>query len=236
LHEIIPSLIYHFAAKIHKSSLSDSIISRPKARPRFGSILGIILWLSASLLHLKMRPSSDTERTQVPTRTNSAEHLDTLSEKQTNMTEPVNEPDLRQPPSRQQYDDTFDDNEVLEGSGEDSDVEKGNVEGGNERAEQLKRKESKQKDPNLIEWDGPEDPENPMNWPTSKKWIVTLALGMMTFCVTFASSVFSNATVPVAELFGVSTEVTTLGTSLFVLGFGAGPLVSFSLHNFHPSC
>ncbi|KAN0112715.1 MFS general substrate transporter [Hyaloscypha variabilis] len=172
-----------------------------------------------------MRPSSDTERTQVPTRTNSAEHLDTLSEKQTNMTEPVNEPDLRQPPSRQQYDDTFDDNEVLEGSGEDSDVEKGNVEGGNERAEQLKRKESKQKDPNLIEWDGPEDPENPMNWPTNKKWIVTLALGMMTFCVTFASSVFSNATVPVAELFGVSTEVTTLGTSLFVLGFGAGPLV-----------
>jgi hypothetical protein len=59
-----------------------------------------------------------------------------------------------------------------------------------------------------------------------KKWIVTLALGMMTFCVTFSSSVYSNATVPTAELFGVSTEVTTLGTSLFVLGFGVGPLVS----------
>jgi hypothetical protein len=43
--------------------------------------------------------------------------------------------------------------------------------------------------------------------------------------VTFASSVFSNATLPVAELYHVSTEVTTLGTSLFVLGFAVGPLV-----------
>lgn len=183
-----------------------------------------------------MRPSSDTERTQVPTRTNSVDHLDTLSEKKTNMTEPANEPELAQRPSRQQYDDTFDNNEVIEGSGEDTDVEKGDVESDNERAERLRRKESTPKDPNLIEWDGPEDPENPMNWPTSKKWTVTLALGMMTFCVTFASSVFSNATVPVAELFGVSTEVTTLGTSLFVLGFGAGPLVSFNSFVFDISC
>jgi MFS transporter, DHA1 family, multidrug resistance protein len=173
-----------------------------------------------------MRSSSDTERTQVPTRADSTEHLDTLTEKTTNMTEPLNDSQLGQRPSRQQYDDTFDGNEVLEGSGEDSDVEKGDQHSDNGRAEQLRRKESKQKDPNLIEWDGPDDPENPMNWPTNKKWIVTIALGMMTFCVTFASSVFSNATVPVAELFGVSTEVTTLGTSLFVLGFGAGPLVS----------
>jgi DHA1 family multidrug resistance protein-like MFS transporter len=173
-----------------------------------------------------MRSSSDTERTQVPTRADSTEHLDTLTEKRTNMTEPLNDSQLGQRPSRQQYDDTFDGNEVLEGSGEDSDVEKGDQHSGNGRAEQLRRKESKQKDPNLIEWDGPDDPENPMNWPTNKKWIVTIALGMMTFCVTFASSVFSNATVPVAELFGVSIEVTTLGTSLFVLGFGAGPLVS----------
>ena len=183
-----------------------------------------------------MRPSSDTERTQVPTRANSIVHLDTLGEKKTNMTEPANEPELAQRPSRQQYDDTFDDNVVIEGSGDDTDVEKGDVENENGRAEQLKRKESKARDPNLIEWDGPEDPENPMNWPASKKWTVTLALGMMTFCVTFASSVFSNATVPVAELFGVSTEVTTLGTSLFVAGFGAGPLVSFTLYPFDTSC
>jgi MFS transporter, DHA1 family, multidrug resistance protein len=81
-------------------------------------------------------------------------------------------------------------------------------------------------DPNLIEWDGPDDPENPLNWSKSKKWITTCVLGLMTFCVTFASSVFSNATVPTSLIYGVSTEVTTLGTSLFVLGFALGPLVS----------
>jgi hypothetical protein len=82
------------------------------------------------------------------------------------------------------------------------------------------------KDPYLVEWDGPDDPENPMNWSYGKKWLVTLMMGMMTFCVTFASSVFSNATMPVAKEYGVSTVVSTLGTSLFVLGFAFGPLVS----------
>jgi DHA1 family multidrug resistance protein-like MFS transporter len=48
----------------------------------------------------------------------------------------------------------------------------------------------------------------------------------MTFCVTFASSVFSTGTTAGAAEFGVSTEVSTLGTSLFVLGFAFGPLVS----------
>ena len=102
--------------------------------------------------------------------------------------------------------------------GTEKDLEKGDAEG-------EKKKQESAKDPNLIVWDGPNDPENPMNWPASKKWIVTIAFGVMTFCVTFASSVFSNATIPTSIEFGVSTEVTTLGTSLFVLGFAVGPLV-----------
>jgi multidrug resistance protein len=100
----------------------------------------------------------------------------------------------------------------------EKDLEKGDT------AADKKHKEPA-KDPNLIVWDGPNDPENPMNWPARKKWIVTIALGLMTFCVTFASSVFSNATVPTSKEFGVSTEVTTLGTSLFVAGFAVGPLI-----------
>lgn len=172
-----------------------------------------------------MRFSSDTDRTQVANQANSTEHLDTLEEKNTNMSEPG---PVQRSHSRQQYDDSFDGHVVdEEGSRhDDTDVENGDQSGDNEKAEQLKRKESNNKDSNLIEWDGPNDPENPMNWPAKKKWIVTIALGLMTFCVTFASSVFADATVPTAELFHVSTEVTTLGTSLFVLGFGVGPLVS----------
>jgi DHA1 family multidrug resistance protein-like MFS transporter len=42
-------------------------------------------------------------------------------------------------------------------------------------------------------------------------------MGLMTFVCTFASSVFSTATVATSGLFGVSTEVMTLGVSLYVL-------------------
>ena len=80
-------------------------------------------------------------------------------------------------------------------------------------------------DPNVITFKGKDDPENPMNWKTAKKWRVTILLAMMTFSVTFASSVFSTATVQTSAQFGVSSEVMTLGTSLFVLGFAFGPIV-----------
>ncbi|KAH8429637.1 uncharacterized protein LDX57_007309 [Aspergillus melleus] len=80
-------------------------------------------------------------------------------------------------------------------------------------------------DPNIVQWDGPDDPEHPRNFRIFRKWIITLTLGFMTFCVTFASSVFSTAAVVTAEKFGVSEEVMILGTSLFVLGFSFGPLM-----------
>lgn len=72
-------------------------------------------------------------------------------------------------------------------------------------------------DPDLVDWEGPNDPGNPQNWPKSKKWLTTMALASITFCVTFASSVFSAATVVTSRKFHVSTEVMVLGTSLFIL-------------------
>jgi MFS transporter, DHA1 family, multidrug resistance protein len=81
------------------------------------------------------------------------------------------------------------------------------------------------KDPNVIEWDGPDDPGRPQNWPSRTRWIYTMILGSMTFVVTYASSVFSTATQVTAVQFGVSNEVMILGTSLTVLGFAFGPTV-----------
>jgi len=28
-------------------------------------------------------------------------------------------------------------------------------------------------DVQIVDWDGPDDPENPFNWPKKKKWIIT---------------------------------------------------------------
>lgn len=84
---------------------------------------------------------------------------------------------------------------------------------------------NKPKDPNLVEWDGEDDPGNPQNWSGRRRWIITAALGATTFVVTFASSVFSTAIGATAIEFNRTREVMTLGTSLFIIGFAFGPIV-----------
>lgn len=56
-----------------------------------------------------------------------------------------------------------------------------------------------------------------MNWKLSTKHTSTVLYATMTFTLTFSSSVFSTATTATVQLFGVSNEVMTLGTSPFVL-------------------
>ncbi|KAJ5698846.1 MFS multidrug transporter [Penicillium macrosclerotiorum] len=81
------------------------------------------------------------------------------------------------------------------------------------------------KDNLIVGWNGPHDPEHPQNFSKTRKWVITVILGLMTICVTFASSVFSTATKVTAEKFKVSQEVMVLATSLFVLGFAFGPII-----------
>lgn len=93
-----------------------------------------------------------------------------------------------------------------------------------EKLEPEPKPEAEGKDPNLVEWDGPDDPENPQNFSSLRKWVITLTMSSMTMWITFASSVFSTATQVTAKEFNVSTEVMVLGTSLCVFGFALGPL------------
>lgn len=44
-------------------------------------------------------------------------------------------------------------------------------------------------------------------------------------CSTFTSSIFSAATREIAEVFGVSREVATLSTPMYVLGYAFGPIL-----------
>jgi DHA1 family multidrug resistance protein-like MFS transporter len=48
-------------------------------------------------------------------------------------------------------------------------------------------------------------------------------LAFVTFTASFASAIFSAAVGQVSEDFGISREVATLGVTLYVLGFAAGP-------------
>lgn len=82
---------------------------------------------------------------------------------------------------------------------------------------------------NLVGWQGPNDPQNPMNWKKSRKITCTMLLGFTAMGASFASSSFSPTFVAVSNEFGVSTQVSTLSLSIFVLGFAFGPLVSARL-------
>ncbi|KAF2705484.1 citrinin biosynthesis transporter CtnC [Pleomassaria siparia CBS 279.74] len=76
----------------------------------------------------------------------------------------------------------------------------------------------------FIDFQGPDDPDNPKNWTTKRRWAITLSMGSLVFTVTFASSIFSVNIGVVKELFDVSTVTSTLGVALFVLGFVFGPI------------
>jgi len=45
-----------------------------------------------------------------------------------------------------------------------------------------------EKNPDLVEFDGPQDPGNPLNWTVRKRVAITLSMGMMTFVVTFGKA------------------------------------------------
>jgi len=185
-----------------------------------------------------MRESEDTLRTRVPSTQPSAEALQTIKSEAETVPMPASQsglqeetmaypsagdssdvslPGAKSEQSQSAYRDTASNPSLI---GDDDrtvrDVEKG---------EEQQPEQPPPKDPNLVDWDGPDDPENPMNWPVSKKWTVTISFAFMTFCITFASSVFSTATQVTAQLYGVSNEVMILGTSLFVL-----VIPPFSLH------
>ncbi|KAF2494681.1 MFS general substrate transporter, partial [Lophium mytilinum] len=82
------------------------------------------------------------------------------------------------------------------------------------------------KDPNIVDWDGPDDPANPMNWSSGKKVTAVGIVSMIAFLSPFASTVISPASGDVMKTFHSTNE--TLGafvTTVYLIGYVFGPLV-----------
>lgn len=92
---------------------------------------------------------------------------------------------------------------------------------------EMKRKASSRsvKDPNLVTWDGPDDVENPKNWPRKRKWIATIVVSSFTFISPVSSSMVAPALGAIAADFNItSTSEEELVLSIFVLAYAIGPL------------
>jgi DHA1 family multidrug resistance protein-like MFS transporter len=58
-----------------------------------------------------------------------------------------------------------------------------------------------------------------------KKFFVTFELCLLTFSVYIGSAIYSAGIEDVEQVFGVSQAAATLGLTMFVLGYGTGPLI-----------
>ncbi|KAL5604517.1 uncharacterized protein BROUX77_004703 [Berkeleyomyces rouxiae] len=77
----------------------------------------------------------------------------------------------------------------------------------------------------LVDFDGPDDPYRPVNWPLRKKVVTTLFYGLVTMSSTWCSACYAAGSAQVAREFNIGIQTSTLGTSLYMLGFGLGPLI-----------
>ncbi|KAI9725592.1 MAG: hypothetical protein M1828_003080 [Chrysothrix sp. TS-e1954] len=87
------------------------------------------------------------------------------------------------------------------------------------------QKEAEVTDPNLVSWDGPDDPENPKNWSLKRKWIALLVVSTFTFMSPVASTAIAPALDQLSRDLHITGSIQSqLVFSIFMLAFGFGPL------------
>lgn len=81
-------------------------------------------------------------------------------------------------------------------------------------------------DPNIVDWDGPNDPSNPRNWTTNAKLANTSLVIVLTLLTPLASSMFAPGVPQVlSEFHSSSATIAEFVVSIYILGFAVGPLL-----------
>ena len=96
-------------------------------------------------------------------------------------------------------------------------------------------------DANTVDWEGPEDPQNPMNWAANMKWVNVAVISSITFitlgpqststviangCRPLASSMFAPGVPQVMDEFNsTNINLASFVVSVYVLGYAFGPIV-----------
>jgi MFS transporter, DHA1 family, multidrug resistance protein len=102
----------------------------------------------------------------------------------------------------------------------DTDLEKSTIGGGKPLPPSLLDPEAY-----IVDFEGPSDGAQPGNWSSGRKLAISCIVCFGTLQASLSSALFAPATIAASSHFGVSYEVGTLGTALFVLGFASGPIV-----------
>ncbi|OWB57165.1 hypothetical protein B5S28_g3094 [[Candida] boidinii] len=82
-------------------------------------------------------------------------------------------------------------------------------------------------DPELVTWDGHDDPEFPRNWSKKDKYVTTALIAIYTFLSPMSSSMLSPGMTKISEDFGITSAVVkSLVVSIFILAWAIFPLFS----------
>lgn len=108
------------------------------------------------------------------------------------------------------------------GESADVDLEKG---GTLEKSQTRQEKEEQPRDPKLVCFAGPDDPESPKNWTIKQKWMATVIVSCFTLMSPMSSSMVAPSLEAIAKEFHIADKVEMeLTMSVFILAYAVGPL------------
>jgi hypothetical protein len=80
-------------------------------------------------------------------------------------------------------------------------------------------------DPNVVSWESPTDPENPINWRFRKRWTLIVLVSSLAFLAGLSSSFFAPSVPALMREFNSTNQtLASFVVTVFVLGLAAGPL------------
>ncbi|KAH7215585.1 major facilitator superfamily domain-containing protein [Fusarium oxysporum] len=92
-------------------------------------------------------------------------------------------------------------------------------------AEKEKHEDSPQPPNDILDMNVLDDPDMPLNWPKSKRWINIMIVSILTLLTPFASSMIAPAIQPIMdEMHETNPNIGSFMVSIYLLGYAFGPL------------
>ncbi|RMZ87292.1 hypothetical protein DV736_g5487, partial [Chaetothyriales sp. CBS 134916] len=86
----------------------------------------------------------------------------------------------------------------------------------------------------IVDWDGPDDPGNPVNWPHEKRWVHVILVAILGLIPNMATTMCAPAIEGIVADLGISsTAVSTLAITIYLVGLAFGPLFLSSTSELH---
>ncbi|KAK3209610.1 hypothetical protein GRF29_44g170934 [Pseudopithomyces chartarum] len=79
---------------------------------------------------------------------------------------------------------------------------------------------------NVVDWDGPDDPQNPQNWPVWKQTMQVVLASAFLLAANLAATMYAPGATSLAKEFHITNStIVSLTVSIYLCGFAIGPMV-----------